>query len=216
MMGGRVDHDMAAGIEGSPARARPRGRPTDPQLERRILDAARHRLAISGYARTTIAEVAADAGVSRPTVYKRWPTKADLITAALQYSMVSEEVSRQNVADLPAREAIRTVLRTMAKVVASPEGIGLIGSVLVEDTHTPGLFDLVRKHIVEPGHAELVTVLEQAQRDDVLRPDLDLDSLVAMLYGAVLVVYLRQGLIDDGLTDRILDAIWPAMGHRSA
>jgi hypothetical protein len=77
------------------------------------------------------------------------------------------------------------------------------------------LFDLVRKHIVEPGHAELVTVLEQAQRDGVLRPDLDLDSLVAMLYGAVLVVYLRQGLIDDVLTDRILDAIWPAMGHRS-
>ena len=190
---------------------RGRGRPTDPDLERRILDAARHRLATSGYSRMTVADVAADAGVTRPTVYKRWPSKAELVTAALRYSVVSEEVARRGVADLPAREAIVAVLRAMSDVVARPEGIGLIGSVLVEDRHTPGLLDQVRQHLVEPGHRQLVTVLERAQRDGLIRPDADLDSIVTMLYGAVLVEYLRHGAIDDAVIDRLLAAVWPAV-----
>ncbi|ACG73621.1 transcriptional regulator, TetR family [Anaeromyxobacter sp. K] len=48
-----------------------------------VLDAALDLLARAGYARMTFDAVAERAGVSKTTVYRRWPTKADLVRAAL-------------------------------------------------------------------------------------------------------------------------------------
>lgn len=190
---------------------RRRGRPTDPGLERRVLDIARRHLAVHGYARMTIADVAEEAGITRPTVYKRWPSKADLVTAALRYSVVSERVAAKSVTNLPAREAIRTIMRTMAEVVASPEGFALFGSVLLEEQHNPELIALVRQHLVEPGYEQLTNAVTRAQHEGILRLDLDVDALVAMLYGGVLLEYLRRGVVGDLAVDRLVAAVWPAI-----
>ncbi|MBV9846275.1 MAG: TetR/AcrR family transcriptional regulator [Kutzneria sp.] len=190
---------------------RRRGRPTDPGLERRILDAARRQLATRGYAGMTVADVAAEAGVTRPTVYKRWPSKAELVTASLQYSVTSEEAARRGVVDMPAREAVSTILCVVAEVVASPVGIALIGSVLVEGDRMPSLLGLVRQNLVEPGWAQVTAVLQRAERDGVIRAGLDLDALVAMLCGAVILEYLRHGTVDEAVVERLLDTIWPAL-----
>lgn len=54
-------------------------RPRDPDVEDRILGAARHIADTDGIDRVTIAAVARLAGVGRPTVYRRWPTRAALL-----------------------------------------------------------------------------------------------------------------------------------------
>ncbi|MBB4689049.1 TetR-like C-terminal domain-containing protein [Amycolatopsis jiangsuensis] len=59
------------------------GRPRDPDLEKRLLAAAWARLADEGYDSLSLARVAADAGAHRTDVYRRWPAKARLVTAAL-------------------------------------------------------------------------------------------------------------------------------------
>lgn len=48
-----------------------------------VLDATLDLLARVGYARMTFDAVAERAGVSKTTVYRRWPTKPDLVRAAL-------------------------------------------------------------------------------------------------------------------------------------
>lgn len=65
-------------IESAPARRR-RGQ----ELEDALLDAAWDELVETGYAALTIDAVAARAGTSRPVVYRRWPTKVDLVRAAV-------------------------------------------------------------------------------------------------------------------------------------
>jgi AcrR family transcriptional regulator len=50
---------------------------------RDVLAATLDELAVSGYAALSIEAIAARAGVSRTTVYRRWPTKPDLVRAAL-------------------------------------------------------------------------------------------------------------------------------------
>src|SRR5215216_6900338 len=59
------------------------GRPRSADVDRRILRAAMRVMAREGYAGMSIEEVAAEAGVSRPTIYLRYPGKAELATAAL-------------------------------------------------------------------------------------------------------------------------------------
>lgn len=54
-----------------------------PQLEREILQAARTVLADQGYTGLTYEGVAAVAGTSKAVLYRRWPTKAKMVVAAL-------------------------------------------------------------------------------------------------------------------------------------
>ncbi|MEV3965691.1 TetR/AcrR family transcriptional regulator [Nocardia sp. NPDC050193] len=53
------------------------------RLRRDILDAAWEVLAETGYAKLTIEAVAARARTSRPVIYRRWSTRADLVLAAI-------------------------------------------------------------------------------------------------------------------------------------
>jgi AcrR family transcriptional regulator len=61
-----------------------RGRPRDPSCGRAILEATIELLAEVGYDRTSIDAVAARAGVSKPTIYRRWPEgKEQLVSSAV-------------------------------------------------------------------------------------------------------------------------------------
>src|SRR5258708_31088310 len=57
----------------------------------RVLRATIEELARIGYGALSIEEVANRAGVNKTTVYRRWPTKADLVRAALR-SMGDDKV----------------------------------------------------------------------------------------------------------------------------
>jgi AcrR family transcriptional regulator len=63
------------------------GRPRDPDVDDAILHATVQLLAESGLRRTTIAAVAARAGVARATIYLRWPTRDQLIAAASRHAL---------------------------------------------------------------------------------------------------------------------------------
>src|SRR3954470_14545799 len=54
------------------------GRPRDPQTDADILGAARAVLAEQGYEALSFEVVARRAGVTRPTIYRRWPSKVHL------------------------------------------------------------------------------------------------------------------------------------------
>jgi AcrR family transcriptional regulator len=60
-----------------------RGRPRDPRTEQAIADAARRLLARDGYDQVSIEAIAREADVSRPTVYRRWPSKTHLVFDAV-------------------------------------------------------------------------------------------------------------------------------------
>lgn len=67
-------------VEDGPVRRRRGG-----QLENALLDAAWIELEARGYAGATYEGIAAGAGTSRPVVYRRWPTKGELILAAIRH-----------------------------------------------------------------------------------------------------------------------------------
>ena len=60
-----------------------RGRPRSPQADRAIFDATRRLLDEVGYQRLTIEGVAAEAGVAKTTIYRRYAHKAQLVLAAM-------------------------------------------------------------------------------------------------------------------------------------
>jgi len=64
-------------------RHRRQGSRRDPSIDAAVLAATRRLLIDRGYAATTIDLIATTAQVSRPTVYRRWSSKAQLVHEAL-------------------------------------------------------------------------------------------------------------------------------------
>jgi AcrR family transcriptional regulator len=74
--------DSGSGVAGgAPAR---RGRPRDPAVDESILSATLQLLGEAGYARLTMEQVAARAGVGKASLYLRWPSKVTLVAEAVQ------------------------------------------------------------------------------------------------------------------------------------
>mgnify|MGYP005814494939 CR=1 FL=1 len=77
-----VEHSAvhAAVIEAPRPRA---GRPRDERIDERVLETTRASLVELGWDGTSIRGVAERAGVSRPAITRRWPSKAHLVLEAL-------------------------------------------------------------------------------------------------------------------------------------
>lgn len=118
-------------------------------LERAILDAALERLSTVGWSGLTMEGVAALAQTGKAAVYRRWPSKEDLVADALEAGLPSVE----EVPDLGnVREDLLELCRQMRRAMFSRSGFA-VRSVLHEcDSETGRRFhDVIFNGIVQPG-----------------------------------------------------------------
>ena len=141
------------------------GRPRDPDLDSAILAAAREHLAANGYDAMSVVAIAAAAGTTRQAVYRRWPSKADLATAAI--ASLPEATARPPTDD-PFADLVAE-LAAFRRGVTRPNGVSMVGSMLQEATD-PELRKLYRKRLVEPRRARLRAILERAVGDRAACP----------------------------------------------
>jgi len=98
-----------------PGIKRPIGRPRNPQRGDLILSVALQLLGERGYAGLTIDDIVARARVSKTTIYRRWPTKEELVVAAFDLLPELQVVDRGNLIEEfveLARQYIRALHQT--------------------------------------------------------------------------------------------------------
>lgn len=184
-----------------------RGRPRDPAIDARVLDVARLHLARHGYEGMSLAAVAEDAGTTRQALYRRWPTKADLATAAIA-AMASAEAHQPSgdpLADLVGE------LEAFRRGVSRPDGLPMVGAMLVGSTD-PELVSLYRERIVAPRRARLRAILERAREDGLLAEGADIDVALAMLTGSWYARALAGEPPPRRWAERAAALVWRALG----
>lgn len=110
-----------------------------------------------GYDRLTVDAVAATARASKATVYRRWPSKAELVLAAFV------EGIRQVVVP-PDTGTLRGDLLQLGELVCEQarRHTGTIRAVLVEVARNPALSDAVQHQFVDQRKALMHHILQQA------------------------------------------------------
>jgi TetR/AcrR family transcriptional repressor of mexJK operon len=96
-----------ARIEGQRTTVRARGRPSPEeaaQIDREILNAARDLFFRQGFERTSMAMIIRAAGVSKTTLYSRYPTKAELFQATVTFTVERIANSTLSTAERHTRE----------------------------------------------------------------------------------------------------------------
>ena len=184
------------------------GRPRDPAVDTAILDVAARLLAELGYARMSIALVADAAGVSRPTIYRRFKTKADLATAALAARI---DKQARPPSDLNVETALIQVLRHLAHRLRAKHSMALVGTLLVEEEQTPDLIRLFRKRLWEPRANLLREIIDRGRERGELRKIVDSDVVVSMLIGALYAAYISQAKIPHDWPERAVRAALDGM-----
>ncbi|MET0615460.1 MAG: TetR/AcrR family transcriptional regulator [Thermoleophilaceae bacterium] len=165
-----------AGAEEAPARGR--GRPRSEKADQAILDATLRMLGTQGVAGTTIEGVAADAGVGKTTIYRRWPTKSDLILAA-----ISNIVPPGDPPDTGTMAGDMAALAETQRRRLSGSGLsGIVPRVLAESMGDPQLHRDFVERVVEPFRDMLRLFIERGIDRGELRPDLEVEPLVDLLH----------------------------------
>lgn len=136
-----------------------KGRPINTELTPIIVEAVLALLAEGGYARLTTAAVAKRAGVSTATLYRRWPSKRELLLAAVG------AIADEETADVDTGSTASDVGELLAhkKYVLS----GRVGATLValvgEAAHDPELAAVVRASVFDPTREHMAAILERAR-----------------------------------------------------
>ena len=185
-----------------------RGRPRDVDVDQRILASTFRQLVAVGYAGLSIESVASDAGVAKTTIYRRYPTKRDLVVAALRESTPFPAPALE----LPAREALEAFVRAAIAMLIESGAFRVLGSLLVEDQRHPGLLDVFRERILFPRRAMVEAILQRGIERGELRRDVDPLIVIEIIAGAVFAHHVILGLKGDEAWIRALvDHVWSAI-----
>ncbi|MRH87753.1 TetR family transcriptional regulator [Nocardia sp. SYP-A9097] len=180
----------------------------DPAVDKAVLDAARALLVERGYAATSIDAIAARAGVSRPAIYRRWPSKAHLIAKAVFPDVGSDQVAP----DLTAE--IRKVIRGTIQLFGSAETRAAMPGLMAEMRQDSGLYEKLAARLDTPTRAELGDYLPAD--GEPARPGLDPNTLLDTIAGAALFAMCIRDITDlDGFADSLEDLLlYGIMGTR--
>ena len=139
----------------------------------RILDAAGELMLRWGYNKTTIDDIARQAGVAKGTIYLHWKTREDLFTALMkrEYIRLAEDLQRRIASD-PEGGTLRGITKhTMLATMKNP----LTKAVLLRDTDLLG--EWARKEYASETYSQQIdqslALIELFRTRGVTRDDID-------------------------------------------
>jgi AcrR family transcriptional regulator len=202
-MTGRMTHSMAETTV-PPAAARPPGRPRSERADKAIIEATLALLVEEGgVAGVTIEAVAARAGVGKTTIYRRWPNKEALILDAL----ASMKEPDPELGGVSVRDDLVALTRTLGVEKGDKQRLGVYWSVFGNGDKHPELHRQFTRDVVEPRREVMRAVLRRGIETGELRPDIDVELVMWLIYGAVIHRAKAYGVgpVPEDFAERLVD-----------
>jgi AcrR family transcriptional regulator len=190
-----------------PTQTRPSGRPRSARIDDVVLKTTLRHLAERGYAGLSINAIAAELGISKPTIYLRWPSKLDLASAAVTSLYVDQPITATGDIRVDLIAHLKNVKRVHDTV-----GIGLVGGMLAAQQSNPELIGEFRERAVRPSRQRARRILQAGIRHGVIRHDADVHAAVDMLVGAMYAAYVagdERSFDAESVVDTLLAALAP-------
>src|SRR4051812_40225607 len=196
--------------------ARPAGRPRSEKAEKAIVEATPDLLGdgIRG-SRLSIEAIAARAGVGKPTIYRRWTNKEDLVVDALASLKPPIPLSRGG----SVRDDLVTYLRVIREESRHQRTRCIMNIAMTDTERHPRLAERFREIAIKPRREVVLAVLRRGVETGELRADLDVEVAMGMLSGAI-IWHVKWSSPDDepsdDLPERIVDEALKGFRPREA
>ncbi len=184
------------------------GRPRSREADAAILDAALDLLIECGAEATSIEQVARRAGVTRATVYRRFPDKTRLLIATL-------EAAYGNPPQTPEIRDIEQLLSGWASVIADPRQRRLLRRIYGAIEDNPELAstyqDLFGRHRDQARRDVFAYARDQGQLPEYVDPDVLLDLLTGAIWQHLAT---RPDTVTADEAEEFLRAVLRQVGYR--
>ncbi len=187
------------------------GRPRSKKSREAILNAAHELLNEKGGAGISIESIARRAGVGKPTIYRWWPSLADIVLEALLQQADSA-------IPLPSYESLGRTLSDflLLSVKAINEGAGVHLRFLMAQAQKDDDFrERFRENFVSRRRAVLFSILNEAVTQGEICPEYDLDILVDLVFGATWYrLLVGHAVLDEKFADELTRTVLGIAGSR--
>ena len=183
------------------ARRRGRGRPAGGSgaVVHAILSATLEQLGRRGYAALSIDQVAHSAEVNKTTIYRRWPTKGELVVAAV---VASREDQPRFVPTGRLRDDLLSLLRNKARTISTPRQRAISSAI---NTLDPSISAALLQELRRRRYTMPRDVVEAAVARGELPAETDTEFLTQLLLAPIFYrsLVLRETVPDDLIVQTI-------------
>lgn len=155
-----------------------------PEDERRhaLQEAAAAVFLRDGYAATSMDKVAGEAGMSKRTLYRLFPSKAALFEATIGDSLAPLHLDPALTREPDLAVALAGILETAGRHLLALRPTGILRLVIAEAGRSPELAEAFHRVLVRRGATALQRLIEAEMTGGRLRPG-DPEATARMLYG---------------------------------
>jgi len=183
---------------------------TDGRLDRSrdpaILNAALAALTENGYNDTNMNDIAARAGVGKAAIYRRWSSKAALITDALVYwrpDLMSDDAPDTGSLEGDFDEIVQRAARNDDELISND----LVLRVAVEAAHDPHLASALDDLMLLRGRRLVTTILQQAAARGEVSGNRDWSLVADVLTGMGLMRVISGQSVDAKFVRQVIDTL---------
>ena len=186
-----------------------------------ILNAAFEAFVERSFAKTSMSDIAKQAGVSRPTLYLYYESKEEIFSALIEdrlASVVQGQPKMSSGAQIPAKEQLELALRMIITHVNKPEVAPLLRLLITEGPFFPELLAAYKEKLVDPGQRLLKGLVHRGVYEGEFGEHaLALDPKVLVSPALMSVVwsslFMQSDPIDtDKLIESYLSVLMPGLG----
>lgn len=175
------------------------------EVDAKILGTAREILNNEGLAALTVERVAAESGVAKTTIYRRFKHRLDLATAAI--AELPEAFTIEGSENI--RDWIKALVLGMSLGMQT-RAAEVIGAGLTY-RHDPEFNRLYKERVVDARAEAVRPRMEQAVASGEIRSDVSIDNIMALIGGIVITSHLNGTAGDEGWIDEAMALIWSAI-----
>ena len=195
--------------------ARAPGRPREAATEDAIIDAALSLLDETCYSEITIEKIASRAGVGKPTIYRRWKTKADVVLSAY-----AQRAANRTPAYMPTEDVFDDLQQSLERlfvVTTHPVNNRAVRCFIAESQYDEDFrrkfFDL----FLSKRRDAIAAILRHGQSMGQIRHNMDLDVACDLIYGAFCARLIHSALpLDAAFAAGIVDQLRHGFGTKRA
>jgi AcrR family transcriptional regulator len=180
------------------------------ELESAIFEAALAELAEVGYHHLRMDQVARRARTGKTSLYRRWPTRADLVVEAIRDRPEFADFTAPDTGDV--RADTLELLRRFATVLEGPFGEVLRGVVGELNNLSPELH-AARERVMGFRQESLVDILRRGAQRGQVRADAVTDRLASLGMSLTVTHFLLRGapVPDDVVVGIVDDVVMPLL-----
>jgi AcrR family transcriptional regulator len=189
------------GMSTAPTVAARPGRPRSDHSRQAILAAAGELVAELGYRAVTIEKIAQRSGTGKQTIYRWWPTKADVVMEALA-AKADLHIPLPDRGELAGD--LRDVLGTSFVLARVDEVADLLRALMAEAQVDPDFAARFRAQFLQRRRDALGVILQRAHERGDLRPGVSLHTAADLVFG---ILWYRLLAVPAPLDETLIEEI---------